>query len=270
MGSSDAVFAGSVPAIYEEYLVPLLFEPYAEDVARRLADLREGVVLEIAAGTGAVTRALLKALPPTVQVIATDLNEGMLRLGQARAGGPAVSWRQADAQKLPFDDASVDAVVCQFGVMFIPDKLVAYREALRVLRPSGRYVFNVWGSLEHNQVSDVVTRSVAALFPNDPPLFFERTPFGYHDLATIRSELESAGFGRIEIETVEKVTRAPSAAHVAFGLCKGTPLRSEIEARAPTGLDDITGVATDALAACFGSEAFDNRMQAHVVTAYRC
>lgn len=269
MSSADAVFAGSVPAIYEEYLVPLLFEPYAEDLARRLADLREGVVLEIAAGTGAVTRALLNSLPPAVRVVATDLNDTMLRLGETRTAGPRVSWRQADAQKLPFEAASVDAVVCQFGVMFIPDKVAAYAEALRVLRPGGRYVFNVWDSLEHNQVSDVVTRAVAALFPKDPPRFFERTPFGYFDVAEIGRELQSAGFGGIEIETVEKVTRAPSAAHVAFGLCKGTPLRAEIEARAPTGLDEITGVATDALAACFGSGAFDNRMRAQVMTAYR-
>ncbi len=268
MASSDAVFAGSVPAIYEQYLVPLLFQPYADDIARRLADLRDGIVLELAAGTGAVTRALLKALPSTVQVIATDLNEAMLRQGEMQAGGASVTWRQADAQQLPFDDRSVDAVVCQFGVMFLPDKVAAYREALRVLRPGGRYVFNVWGSLEDNEVSDVVTRAVAALFPNDPPRFFERTPFGYHDVEVIRRELGLAGFGSIEIQTVDKVTRAPSAAHVAFGLCKGTPLRGEIEARAPTGLDEITGVAADALAACFGAADFDNRMRAHVVTAF--
>ena len=269
MGTADAVFAGSVPGIYEEYLVPLLFEPYAEDIAQRVADLRTGAVLEIAAGTGAVTRALVKALPPAVQIIATDLNEGMLRLGAARVGAAAVTWRQADAQQLPFDDAAVDAIVCQFGVMFLPDKVGAYREALRVLRPGGRYVFNVWGSLDYNEVSEIVTRAVAVLFPNDPPRFFERTPFGYHDVEAIRQELSQAGFAKIEIETVDKQTRAPSAEHVAFGLCKGTPLRGEIEARAPNGLDEITAVAADALAACFGSADFDNRMRAHVVTAYR-
>jgi SAM-dependent methyltransferase len=203
-----------------------------------------------------------------VQIIATDLNEGMLRLGETRASSASVTWRQADAQQLPFEDAAVDAVVCQFGVMFLPDKLKAYREALRVLRPGGRYVFNVWGSLDHNEVSELVMRAVATLFPNDPPRFFERTPFGYHDVEAIRQDLSLAGFGSIEIETVDKVSRAPSAAHAAFGLCKGTPLRGEIEARAPNGLDEITGVATDALAACFGSADFDNRMRAHVVTAY--
>jgi ubiquinone/menaquinone biosynthesis C-methylase UbiE len=269
MGTADAVFAGSVPGIYEEYLVPLLFEPYAQDIARRVADLQSGVVLEIAAGTGAVTRALAQALPATVQIIATDLNEGMLRLGEARVSSAAVSWRQADAQRLPFEDATVDAVICQFGVMFLPDKVGAYREALRVLRPGGRYLFNVWGSLEDNEVSDIVMRAVAALFPNDPPRFFERTPFGYHDVEVIRQELTAAGFGSIQIETVDKSSRASSAAQVAFGLCKGTPLRGEIEARAPNGLDEITAVATDALATCFGSAGFDNRMRAHVVTASR-
>jgi len=269
MGSADAVFAGSVPAIYEEYLVPLLFEPYAEDLARRLADLGAGTVLELAAGTGAVTRTLLKTLAPVVRIIATDLNEAMLSLGETHANGASVTWRQADAQQLPFDDSAVDAVACQFGVMFLPDKPAAYREAWRVLRPGGRYVFNTWGPLEHNEMSDVVTRAVAARFPDDPPRFFARTPFGYHDAEAIREELTRAGFTRIEVETIDKVSRAVSAAHAAFGLCKGTPLRGEIEARAPAGLDEITQLAADALSARYGSAAFDNRMRALVVTAYR-
>jgi ubiquinone/menaquinone biosynthesis C-methylase UbiE len=269
MATADAVFTGSIPAIYEEYLVPLLFEPYAEDIAQRLAEVRTGVVLELAAGTGAVTRALLKALAPAVRVIATDLNEAMLRQGETHANGASVTWQQADAQKLPFEDATVDAVVCQFGVMFMPDKLLAYREAWRVLRPGGRYVFNVWGSLQDNEMSDVVTRAVASVFPQDPPRFFARTPFGYHDADVIRSELASAGFADIEIETVDKVSRAPSAAHVALGLCKGTPLHGEIEARAAARLDEVTDVAAEALAARFGASAFDNRMRAKVATAYR-
>jgi ubiquinone/menaquinone biosynthesis C-methylase UbiE len=269
MGSTDAVFAGSIPAIYEQYLVPLLFEPYADDLARRLADLRAGVVLEIAAGTGVVTRALRKASSPAVQIIATDLNEAMMRVGETLASGLAISWRQADAQKLPFDDATADAIVCQFGVMFLPDKRVGYREAWRVLRPGGRYLFNVWDRLERNEVSEIVARAVAALFPSDPPRFFERTPFGHFDVAAIRQELQGVGFGEIEIETVEKVSRVPSAEHAAFGLCNGTPLRSEIEARDPARLDEATAAATVALNARFGSGSFDNRMSAHVVTAYR-
>jgi ubiquinone/menaquinone biosynthesis C-methylase UbiE len=269
MATADAVFTGSIPAIYEQYLVPLLFEPYAEDIAQRLADVRSGVVLELAAGTGAVTRALLKALAPTVRIIATDLNEAMLRQGETHANAASVTWQQADAQKLPFEDAAVDAIVCQFGVMFMPDKPLAYREARRVLRPGGRYVFNVWGSLQDNEMSDVVARAVASVFPQDPPRFFARTPFGYYDADAIRQDLTAGGFTEIEIETVDKVSRAPSAAEVALGLCKGTPLRGEIEARAAARLDEVTDVATAALTARYGAAAFDNRMRAHVVTAHR-
>ena len=269
MKPSDAHFAGSIPALYDQYLVPLLFEPYAQDLATRLADLEQGVLIEVAAGTGVVTRALSQSLPPAVQIVATDLNQGMLELGRRQASSPRLTWQQADAQQLPFRDASAMAVVCQFGVMFMPDKHAAYCEALRVLDPGGRYIFNVWDRLDLNQVTAVVAQAVAGLFPGDPPRFVERTPFGYYDVAVIRADLERAGLGRIEIETVEKVSRAPSAQHAAFGLCKGTPLRGEIEARDPARLDEATIAATEAVMARFGRGAFDNRMSAHIVTAWR-
>ena len=269
MVATDAIFAGSIPAIYEQYLVPLLFQPYADDLAWRVATLRAGVVLEIAAGTGVVTRALRTLLPQAVEIIATDLNEAMLRLGETRASGPGLSFLRADARQLPFADETADVVICQFGVMFLPDKRAGYREALRVLRPGGRYLFNVWDRLEQNEVSEVVTRAVAALFPDDPPLFFERTPFGYFDVATIRRELSDAGFENIEIETVQKVTHAQSAELVAVGLCQGTPLRGEIELRDPSRLAEATAAAAAALSARFGGAGFDNQMHAHVVTAHR-
>lgn len=269
MNSSDARFSGSIPAIYERLLVPLLFEPYAQDLARRISDLREGLVIEVAAGTGAVTRALAQALPPAVRIAATDLNEGMLRVGQSNAQAPSITWQQADAQKLPFADGSADAIVCQFGAMFFPDKQAAFREARRVLAANGRYVFSTWDTLERNEVSEIVCGAVAALFPHDPPGFFARTPFGYADVVAIRADLESAGFTRIEIETVEKVSRASSAESVAIGLCQGTPLRGEIEARDPARLEECTAAATQALASRFGHASFDNRMSAHVMTAVR-
>jgi ubiquinone/menaquinone biosynthesis C-methylase UbiE len=226
-------------------------------------------LIELAAGTGAVTRTFMQALPSAVRIAATDLNEGMLRIGESRASGPSVTWQQADALKLPFEDASANAIACQFGVMFFPDKRASFREARRVLAANGRYVFNVWDRLEQNEVSDVVCRAVAALFPDDPPRFFARTPFGYADVAAIRADLESAGFDRIDIETVEKVSRSRSAESVAIGLCQGTPLRGEIEARDPGRLAEATAAATEALASRFGHGAFDNRMSAHVATAWR-
>jgi ubiquinone/menaquinone biosynthesis C-methylase UbiE len=206
MTSIDAKFAGSIPAIYHQYLVPLLFEPYAEDLAARVRELVQGQVIELAAGTGALTQALRCSLAAPVRIEATDLNPGMLAIAKERTSDPSVTWRQADAQKLPMESGSADAIVCQFGVMFFPDRGAAYREVARVLRPGGRFVFNAWDRLERNEVSDIVSRAVCALFPDDPPRFYERTPFGYSDPATIRGELEGAGFDRIEIETVEKVS----------------------------------------------------------------
>lgn len=269
MSATDAAFAGSIPAIYEQYLGSLLFEPYAQDMAARLRDVARGRVLEVAAGTGIVTRALVKALPPDVEIVATDLNQAMLDLATQRLQAPNVTWQQADAQKLPFEDSSFDAIVCQFGVMFFPDKLAAYREALRLLKPDGRFVFSVWDSLDRNELSRVVSETVGKIFLDDPPRFFERVPFGYSDPDRIRGEVQQAGFENVDIEVVEKVTRAPSPHDPAMGLCQGTPLRAEIEARAPQRLEEITAKAVDVLRARYGHSAIENRMSALVVTAWR-
>jgi len=269
MGATDAAFAGSIPAVYEQYLGSLLFQPFAEDLAARLRGIARGRILETAAGTGIVTRMLAKTLPPEVEIMATDLNQAMLDLAQTKLQAPNVTWRQADAQTLPFEDGFCDAVVCQFGVMFFPDKQGAYREALRVLKPDGVFLFNVWDSLDANQMSRVVSDQAIALFPDDPPRFIERTPFGYFHEDAIRGELQRAGFKTVTIERVEKTSQAPSARHAAMGLVQGTPLRAELETRAPGRLDEITDKAAAALVDRFGNGGFENRMRALVVLARR-
>jgi SAM-dependent methyltransferase len=180
-----------------------------------------------------------------------------------------VQFQQADAQRLPFEDGSAQAIACQFGMMFVPNRPAAFREARRVLAPGGRYVFNLWDSLTHNEVSQIVMRAVAAQFPDNPPAFFERTPFGYFNAEVIRDDLRAGGFERIEIETVAKVTQAPSAEFVAIGMCQGTPLRGEIEERNPDGLAAVTSATTAALQSHFGAGPFENRMSALVVSAWR-
>ena len=269
MTEADKVFAGSIPAIYDRYLGPLIFAPYAADLGHRLADIEAGRVLETAAGTGIVTRALARALPAAVTIVATDLNQPMLDYAAAQEGAETVTWRQADALTLPFNDGDFDAVICQFGVMFFPDKRAAYREARRVLKPGGRFVFNAWDRIEENEFPHVVTEALAGLFPHDPPRFMARTPHGYHDIARIRGDLAAAGFTQIGIETIERRSRASSHLDPAIGFCQGTPLRNEIEARDKSRLAEATDVAASAIAARFGTGPIDGKIQAHVITAVR-
>jgi SAM-dependent methyltransferase len=263
---SDKVFAGSIPEIYETHLVPLIFEPYAADLAHRLAARPLSRVLEIAAGTGVVTRALANALPANVSIVATDLNQAMLDHASAVGTKRAVEWRQADAMRLPFGDAAFDAVVCQFGVMFFPDKSKAFAEARRVLRPGGAFVFNVWDRIEENEFADVVTTALESVFPNDPPRFMARTPHGYHDHRVIGRDLADGGFARApRVDTVAARSRAASCRIPAIAYCQGTPLRNEIEARDALRLGEATDVAAEAIGRRFGRDAVDARIQAHVV-----
>jgi len=268
--NTDKVFAGSVPKIYDEYLVPLIFEPYAVDLAKRLVARPLGRVLEIAAGTGVVTRALAYVLPANVSIVATDLNQAMLDQAAAIGTKRAVEWRQADAMQLPFGDNAYDAVICQFGVMFFPDKANAFAEARRVLKPGGVFIFNAWDRIEENEFADVVTTAVAALFPADPPRFLARTPHGYHDLRTIEADLAKGGFSSApRIDTVAARSRAASARIPAVAYCQGTPLRNEIEARNASRLSEATEIAADAVARRFGRGAVDGKIQAHVITIER-
>jgi len=261
------VFAGSIPEIYDKYLVPLIFEPYAIDLAQRLASLPLTNVLELAAGTGVVTRRLAMALPENVFIIASDLSQPMLDQAAAVGTHRPVDWRQADAMQLPFDKASFDAVVCQFGVMFFPDKARAFAEVRRVLRAGGVFIFNAWDCIEENEFAMVVTEALATVFPDDPPRFMARLPHGYHDTATIRRDLADGGFSeQPEILSVAARSLAASARIPAMAYCQGTPLRSEIETRDPSRLDAATAVCEAALAARFGLAAIDGKIQAHVIS----
>ena len=269
MKDTDKLFVGSMPALYDRHLGPFIFEPYAGDLAERVARLGPQQLLETAAGTGIVTHALARALPATAAITATDLNQAMVDYAAAQSQASNVTWRQADALALPFADGAFDVVVCQFGVMFFPDKVKGYREALRVLKPGGRFLFSVWDRIEENEISHAVTDAVAALFPADPPRFLARTPHGYHDVAVIRTQLGQAGFVRVEIETVAKRGRAPSPRDPAIGFCQGSPLRSEIEARDAGRLQEATGAATRVLAERYGPGPIEGKIQAHITTAVR-
>ena len=263
----DTAFTGSVAQFYERYMVPLIFEPYAVDLAARVARAGPRRVLELAAGTGAVTRQLAVMLEPSAVIVGTDLNPTMIeeaaRIGTARP----VEWRQVDAMQLPFEDASFDAVVCQFGVMFFPDKSHAFAQARRVLRPGGVFAFNAWGPIDRNEFADAVTDALAEVFPHDPPRFMARTPHGYHEAAKIEQDLAAAGFtSPPEIESVAFTSRAVSPGVPALAYCEGTPLRGEIETRDPNGLARATRAAEAEVARRFGTGPVESRIEALVVT----
>ncbi len=266
MGTQDTVFAGSIPAIYDRFMVPLIFAPYADVVAQKAALLRPARILETAAGTGVVTEALHRALP-RAEIVATDLNPPMLEQAARRVGDPRVLFQPADAQALPFDDASFDLVVCQFGVMFYPDKVLGHAEARRVLGDGGRYLLVIWDRIERNLATMTAGRAVADLIPQEAARFYERVPFRYHDQAEIAADLRAAGFEDVEFETLSLQSRAASAQDAAIALVQGTPMRADIEQIDPKLLGPATDAAAKALAQFEGPDDFSAPMSAHLVTA---
>ncbi|HKT32391.1 MAG TPA: class I SAM-dependent methyltransferase [Gammaproteobacteria bacterium] len=270
MPDIDKIFSGSIPKLYETYLVPLIFEPYAADLKNRVGSMNVSRILEVAAGTGVVTRALATVANRQLSIVATDLNPAMLDEAAAVGTARPVRWQQADVMALPFPDGGFDVVVCQFGVMFFPDKPKAFSEARRVLKPGGVFIFNVWDRISENEFADTVTTALEAVFPEDPPRFLARTPHGYHDRFVIERDLAAGGFTNSpRWATVAARSRAESARVPAIAYCQGTPLRSEIEARDGSRLGEATDIAAAAIAEKFGTHAVDGKIQAHVVTVER-
>jgi len=254
---------------YDRYLGPLFFYPYADDLVARLP-VRPGVrVLEIACGTGIVTARLWNRLRGQGTLVATDLNESMLAYAQTQVSPAAgLEWRKVDATNLPFPDVMFDAVVCEFGLMFFPDKAASAAEAFRVLQPGGHWLFNVWDAVEHNRIGALVHETVAAFFPTDPPQFF-RAPFAYHDAPTITALLERAGFERIQWEYVEKTGTSPSATDAATGLIDGAPIGAEIIARRADAVPEIKAAVAAKIAAELGDPPVPIPLRALVFSARR-
>jgi SAM-dependent methyltransferase len=268
MTDTDKEFTGSIPELYDTYLVPLIFDSYADDMASRVVDLAPSSVLEIATGSGVVPRALAARLDKTVRYVATDLNQPML--DHAEKTHPAscpIEWQQADALNLPFEDASFDTVICQFGVMFFPDRTKGYSEARRVLKPGGTLIFSVWDHIRENEFAELATEAAGQVFPNDPPLFLARTPHGHHDSVKICDELTQSGFSDLAVDVRADVSRARSPRHPAIAYCQGTPLRNEIEQRDAGKLAAVTDRAETLIAETFGRAAVQGKIQAIIVTA---
>lgn len=265
--NSDTRFKGSVPAIYDRYLGPLVFEPFAADLATRVAKIKPRNVLEVAAGTGIVSRRLLEVLPPSSRLTATDLNAPMLEIARQKIGTDSrVAFRQADALDLPFSDGEFDTVVCQFGLMFFPDKLKGLREFHRVLTAGGGLLINLWDTIEANPHGKIAHTALADTFETDPPAFY-LVPFGFHDVTEIRKVVTEAGFTEVEIETIELTGESPSAADAAIGLLRGNPCIDVVMERGPERAGDIERLMAKRLAERYGDKPLRLPMRAHVVSA---
>lgn len=260
-------FIGDIPAKYDCDLGPHLFADYAADLARRVATGRPGRVLEIAAGTGIVTRLLRDALPPSAHLVASDLNSPMLAIAREKfADTEQVEFQQADATALPFAAGAFDVVVCQFGLMFFPDKSKAYRETFRVLAPGGRYYFNVWDSFEFNSFARITHEAVSRFFGQNTPEFFT-VPFGYHRIDAIKTSLIRAGFSDISIQVVRIDKTIEDVRRLAEGLIFGNPIVAEIGARGSADPAAIADSVTAALQVEFGQNAPRIALQAIVFDA---
>lgn len=265
MAEMNLSFSGSIPQLYDRYLGPVLFEPYAADLVRRVAAHAPGPVLELACGTGIVTRRLRAHLAPEVELIATDLSQPMLDYARTKlAALKHVDWKQADIAALPFPDASFAAAVCQFGLMFVPDKQAAFREARRVLRKGGVFAFNVWDGIAANPFARVAHETLATLFPADPPQFL--IPFTFNDHDVLRQLLTMYDFSDVRIETVKLEARSETAQALATGFVQGSPLSAAIQERGAS-FESVVAAVTDALAQHGGAAPFRSTLQAVVVTA---
>ncbi|QGN55714.1 class I SAM-dependent methyltransferase [Novosphingobium sp. Gsoil 351] len=260
----DAKFVGSIPSLYEEHLVPVLFAPFAKDLVARAMALKSREVLEVAAGTGVVSHLLAEALP-NARIVATDLNLAMLEVARSRGQFANLSFEEADAQSLPFDHRSFDLVLIQFGAMFFPDKMGAYAEARRVLVPGGTLLFNVWDRIDSNPGSAAIHKAVCDSVPAPKPEFLARTPFGYNDPELIESQLRASGFTTVTIERVEQISPPRSAEALARGMCLGSPLANELAAHSRSIQERALADATEAAKHAEGSGRL--AMAALVVTA---
>ena len=263
---ASPLFTGSMPAFYDRYLVPLAFAGYAGEMVARLRTPPPRRLLETGCGTGIVTYAMADAFPEA-EIVATDISGAMLDFAKAKRPAAKIVWQEADACALPFSAVRFDTVICAFGAMFFADKRAAFGEAKRVLTAGGRFVFSVWDRLEANEIHAAVFNALAALYPDDPPSYMRRVPFGYHDADAIRADLSAAGFAEVRIEPVARTLHATSAREPAIGLCHGGSARVEIDARDPGGVERATERVAAALAARFGSGPISAQGRALFVTA---
>ena len=259
---------GKAAIHYDQFLGPLYFEPYAIEVAKRIDSLQVSTVLEIAAGTGRVTRHIRERIPPPAKLIASDISEDMLAVAKQKLNHLNIEWQNIDAQQLPFDDNSIDLVVCCFGYMFVPDKPKAFAEAYRVLKPGGLFLFTTWDKLENNAAS-YTSRSIAEKYLEAPLPDSYNLATSMSDETAITSLLQDAGFAKISIEKVALLFLCPTAKEAAYGFVEGGAIYEEIKRRNPAWIDEIKIQLEKELAEKFGAAPMVAPMSAVISQAWK-
>jgi len=262
-------FSGNIPINYEEHLGPLLFEPYAIDMAERVKKLNPSTVLEIACGTGRVTNHLLKVLSEDAMLTATDINPAMLNLAKEMVRETkGVKWEVADSMALPFGNETFDCIIAQFGVMFYSDKVKAHQEAFRVLKTGGALIFNSWNMMSGNIAVQMVKELLDEYFPQNPPNFYD-IPFSYFNTDLIRMDLNKGGFSHIDTTLLKVNGYSPNAYSAAKGLLEGTPVSVGITERNAEILPELVETLAGRLATHFGAKDLSVPLEAIVTTAIK-
>lgn len=265
---TNPVFTASMPEYYDTHLGPSKFDAVGAELVKRVPAHPQGALLELACGTGLVTRRLRERLDPSLRVVATDISKPMLDYARGKYAGVAgIDWREADAMNLPFGDAEFGAVACALGAMFMPDKVAFFREARRVLKPGGAFAFSVWDRLEENLQDRIATEVIAGLFPDENDVAF-LTPFTMHDMGLVRAQLEEAGYGGVRSENVRFTFDHVSARTIAVGQMRGTPRGLLLEKKG-FSLDEVADKIADALSHAGGADPFRGRGSVFIVTARR-
>ena len=253
---------------YDRYLAPFLFEPFAQDLSSRITSANYRDVLELACGTGRVTRHLRKVLPEQTKLVATDLHPDMIRIASEQLLNENINWQTADAQQLSFPDESFDLVVCQFGLMFMQDRMKALSEVHRVLRPGGKFIFNTWDKIENNGAIYLGNQIICSYFPENTPSSY-RVPFSMHQPDLLETNLVAAGFKNIKVSGVEKEGLSPSAKDAAIGIVEGNRIYYHIMKKDPNLVEVIRNAVEQKIAEAYGDHPLKTSLKAWVFEAQK-
>ena len=261
-------FSGSVPEHYEQCIGPMFFEPYAIEISKRIDASLVQFALEIGCGTGRVTRHLRRIISSASKLVASDISEDMLTVAKEKLKELDIDWQVIDAQQLPFDNNCIDLVVCSFGYMFVPDKLKAFAEAYRVLKPGGMLIFSTWDKLELNGASYAYRKIVKKFLGDSLPDSY-KLPFSMNDQAAIKRMLKETGFSKIAIESVDKVSISQTAKEAANGLARGGSIYNEVIKHDPLLVEEIVKTLETELAEKFGASPMIAPMKSVVCQAWK-